>query len=243
MKIPPKMPEDIAELLIWWSNLPKLKAPELRQIQEFYRSIGKKHNSKKPYYRGLRISKDGFNKMIRTRKLHLKSRVAESWACRLSAAEKFAHSFDQGGANGILVKAIPNNKVWFNMEQIRRSYVKFANEEDDRVIGPTGVELLERVNMLKECELVTETICTKCDMEEMERITFQFDGSEKIIDFLKSIVTDKRYAILIPEYSPDYVYPKKVEGPYGLTKQIEKWQIVTIYPPEKSKSWGLSFGR
>ena len=190
MKTPPKIPENVAQQIINWieyGGSPMASTVKIHEIKEFYDSLGIKHDNK-PYYRGLKISPKGFDKFMETGKLHLFKDDSESWTCDLDTAEAFLPERDHmltdrlRMAGFILKINIPKNRVLFNLDEIFKLYQpKFGGKSIFNIthrthsfFGEKAIRALREISRYGECELVTKTVCTKCNLDNVITMTFSY---------------------------------------------------------------------
>ena len=175
---------------------------DLDIIAKFYKSLKIKHDSSKLYYRGIGVSKKGFLELMKTGKLLLKKRMSESWSCDRLVAKRFLPYYSKvhkknGSAGIILKRTIPKSAIIFNLHEISRKYKKIQNRvsymdivrghHQDLPFGASGYDMLDEIENMGECELVTNTVCAACNLGEMSYMTFQYDQSDIIMrDFLLS---------------------------------------------------------
>ena len=242
MKNLPKLPDEIAELIgIWidqsmWIDGSDMKKIYLSKIKEFYESLKIKHSSSREYYRGIRITDKGFDELCKTGSVKLRSHLSESWSCRKNVSMKFLPSADaiklgSGGAGILLARSIPSNKIWFNIDAIgrkyKKAYVDYENTDEywDTVssgkwpIGEHGYAMLSHLHTLKECELVTSTVCTKCKLDECALIRFLYEeDNEYIPEFLDRLKLNK---------TDMYDFEHKINHRYvvELVKRGSNWNI------------------
>ena len=198
----PVMPEFIGELIFDWLHAIESNKSDLLAIENWYDTLDVKHDNKKTYYRGINVSKKGFDTLINTGKLQLQKKLSESWTCRKSVAKRFASGktikvsasaakiytiLGRGGASVILQKTVPKDKIWFNLDAIKSLYDQFS----DRVIGRYNVSyvlhLIKDIKKFDECKLITKTVCTKCNIQDISEIRFIWDGSENQMGFLEML--------------------------------------------------------
>ena len=205
MKNLPKIPESVGRIISHWIQNPRgVSWKEVQEISKFYHSLNIKHSKSDMYYRGLSISPIGIDDVLRTYKLELHYRGVESWSCKLSTASKFTPRLkdiirkESGGI--VLAKSIPENKILFDLNKLYDTYSK--------VIGKTGLGVyfdskgliaLEDIDIMDECELVTNTICTKCDYSDMVKIEFKYVESHKdiILGFLGKFKWDLKTSMRV----------------------------------------------
>ena len=212
MKELPTISHSVAAALSRWLAGVNIGTQELSSIVEFYQSLDIKHNSSETFYRGLVITKKGFDELIATEKLQLKKRVAESWTCDLRISKTFMprdSNIKKSKECGIVLKRkIPNNKVKFNLQKIWEVYADVWKQVSikkglatDLPFDLRGYILLEGIGNLKECELVTDTICTSCSVGEMSHLRFKYD--ESMLEFLLSNFDLDMQSVLKLEYKID----------------------------------------
>ena len=176
MKNLPDIPEHIHRSMLDWIRNEKTTKEDIENISEFYHYLDFKHNTKTKYYRGLKISPKGIDKFIESGTLKLEDRGIESWSC----SENIAMRFRVSGINDMikdktasitLHKSIPKNRVLFNLQTIRDEYEGTPFGKYARVIHD--------IKRYGECELVTKTVCTKCDINEMSDIHFIYQDNRQ----------------------------------------------------------------
>ena len=192
MNSAPHIPDEIAKNITkWLRKRDKLKTSDLKQISNFYHSLDIYHNDHMKYYRGLNITKDGFDDFLKSGKLKLKKRSAESWTCNSDIAFKFTpdvYMINQMGIAGIILrKQIPENKMWFNLEKLANRYAYHRELDHPAYI------MMEQIKSMKECELVSKSICTSCTIDDFDLVEFKHHVSNKnSIAFLESLNLDSR---------------------------------------------------
>ena len=238
MKIPPKIPENVAKHIVDWVDNPKkISTNDIRDISEFYSSLNLKHSQSTVYYRGLQISDPGVVYFLNNGNLKLVNKIAESWACKFSVARKFLpmgiglSKFDEGGI--ILAKKIPANKVLFDMKAMLELYTPFVKRGTGNVYdiaGSTGAKALRSMNKFGECELVTRTVCTKCDIGDMIHIEFQYYNFDR-----------RSYAGLLDTFLDRFKWDSKsqklVKYIYDI---ISNRSIVRINRSDIGSTWNLT---
>ena len=234
----PKISNKIASLFNGWVLGDGVESSrDLKIMVEFYQSLYERHDSSKIYYRGITVTQNGFNVLIRTGKLKLKKRNTESWACRMDIAEGFMpmdiYLSQKNQAGIILQRKIPPAKVKFNLEKIWEAYKYVFDQMDfnDLVdgfytnppFGVEGYEMLERINDMEECELVTDTVCTSCMLEEVGHMRFTYE--EFMLEFLLSdMKLDKKSKYLLLDNIKDqYVLHMSHDGRGSWT--IDDWTV------------------
>ena len=188
MRAPPKMPMDIGRTIYDWIYDPdSLPQRYLDDLVEFYDELNIKHDNVE-YYRGIKVSQDGTYDFLLGGVLKLKNRGIESWSCKYETAESFMPRTQRilnNYESGILLsRKIPAKSVLFNINQIGAAYSYVFDEENIGVyFDEDGYNALLSIYDHNECELVTETVCTKCSIEDMVQIKFMYhNGYDDIID-------------------------------------------------------------
>ena len=192
MKQIQKIPPYIAISIDRWIAGKKLNFDDLANMAGFYRSLGLKHDASKLYHRGLSISKVGFNKFLDTGKLKLKTQDSESWSCSKPIAYLFANKY--ASVSGlVLSKKIPKNKMIINLVDlyeyykdtylvIRKGTKKVVSsagggKRDYGYLGKEGFRAIQHIHQfIRECEILSETVCTSCSVNDMSGIVFVPDS-------------------------------------------------------------------
>ena len=172
MKTPPIVLSPIVTLINNWIRGEKLNKGSINAIQKFYQLLDIKHRANRKVYRGLQLSPKGFEKFMTTGKLNLKKRLSESWSCQYSTASKFANH-DYGV---IIFNTIPKNKIIIDIEEFYKKYV--GNPNNSMALDT----LLGRIKYYSECEIITNSICTKCDVKNALIINFTLDGYMRTVN-------------------------------------------------------------
>ena len=223
MKTPPTPERHVIQSILHWVVDGSYADEVVRKnMKEFYRSLksyGIKHNSKEIFFRGLRITEKGLMEFFKKGSLKLKNRNAESWTCDEYIAENFAKGRDYDDFSGIiLAKQIPENKVVINFQQIREAYGKFKVIED-----AYWEEALFAIDEYDECELVTDTICTKCSVKEVAVVEFVYNNymGDEFVGFLEL------HANLIADDFKKIITTGKSYFGVRLTNDGHSWEIQT----------------
>ena len=212
----PTIPNDVTDLLWdWIQNKKGIKNSKkgLLTIKRFYDSLGIKHNSNKAYYRGLGISGPGFIELITRGSVKLKNRASESWSCMVGSAGRFipADNKIKDGCGILLRKRIPENKVIVDLQKMVNHYDSVRHDDSSDIFikyGPMNYSaswhLLNNIDAMKECELVTQTICTDCNQADM--IIMKFKNDERLYNSKTEYILGFLYNLDPSEVHGDSIY-------------------------------------
>ena len=193
-KLPPLPDWVLIQSIDYWLEGNAFSAKGLHEnMRDFYLSLkdySVKHDPKKLFYRGLSLSDKGLMEFFRNGEVKLKNRGAESWTCDINVAQRFVEF--QGSSGIVLAKKIPSMDVIINLEQVQEAYNTYDwenNTTDDEDIQDEWYDTLAQLENLDECELVTETICTKCSVDEIVQIDFLYESDmmEIFMEFLDTL--------------------------------------------------------
>ena len=221
MKKLPKMPEDLAYFIYRWVMGHKLRQNELDDIGSFYNNLGLGHSKNVLSYRGLSIGTQGFIKLMQSGKIKLKTRDSESWSCKINVARTFAK---MGYTGIIMAKKIPENKVIIDLQKLLWIYQNSYMERDNHILGDYGRKMFRAIATSNECEMLTETICTKCDIKDVQEISLGFPQDAMIpyvTKFLSNFKLDRTAKNFLEENPPfDYF---SFNNRVTLTRSGNKW--------------------
>ena len=193
----PKITDTIAEALNDWLTGSTINSKSVKHISKFYKSLNIKHDNSIYYYRGMSISVDGFKKLLKSGKLNLKKRLAESWSCKDQIAYEFMISTSFKKSDDLkcgirLKRRISDRDVLADVGGILDAYMQHYLNSNKDVLGGFGYDLMGYMYTLDECELMTRTICDSCDVDELDMITFIYSSwmDEILLDFLSELVSN-----------------------------------------------------
>ena len=176
----PKIPSDVIGNIQDWVvhgsyQIEKIRSDKkaIKEIQEFYASLNIPVKSNKLYHRGLMVSRKGFIKLLENRKVDLKQQVIESWTCDREIAYGFAMPISD--AIGVVVtKNIPKNKLIADLNALYDLYkMEYLRTGTSGSVTHTTLRMLDEIEgYMNECEVLAETMCVKCDMDEISGISF-----------------------------------------------------------------------
>ena len=226
------MPYDVSAAIYDWVGGSKLGSSSLKLLKEFYYAIGPQHSDRVEYYRGLQISLLGFINLLEDRKLKLKSRPSESWSCNRDVAYNIVRDFGRQKDNAgiVLYRTIPHNKLVADLQEIYNYYQPWMDEENDEILDSAGREAVQRIAEYNECELLTETVCTSCSIDEIDGIMFiyQSDIQEELEHFLsgfKNVDSSIKKFIKLSQFDITGSLNKKFIT--LMKNESEKWEIRT----------------
>ena len=168
----PKIDDSVGDAISDWTIKANPTSRIVNTLEKFYDSIFdfvEPHKKNKLYYRGLSISDDGFRKFTVRGQLDLKSKLAESWSCHLHIARRFG--------DFTMEREISNRDVIIDFYKVMRLYEKPYKKKDMEYFSKSGFEAMRKLNVFKECELLTNTICTSCSIHDMVEIGVEYNES------------------------------------------------------------------
>ena len=184
-------------LLNWVDEFNKFDSKSLHLLRNLHVAANLKHNSSKMYYRGISISEDGFSNLLDTGYVKLKSKLAESWSCRVEVADKFMkyhvtlHPISKVSCGVILRHKIPKSKLILNLSELWEAYEDIWRSGDEDMLLGYSSDALQIIGVYEECELITENVCNKCDVKNIERISFRYnDWIKKHIHSVEHFIND-----------------------------------------------------
>ena len=186
MKKLPKIPVDVAESIYNWVDGNKLKSSKINKINEFYKHLGLKWDSNTPLYRGLSLSPVGFEELMITGKIKLKKRPVESWSCDFVIAKRFSNGQNYGA---VLRKQLSTSDIILDLQELYNTYENvYAMQEysDGTALDKGTVKMFDKIRYYGECEILTKTICTNCDISDLNRIRFLHFSREDFLRFRPS---------------------------------------------------------
>ena len=229
-------PEHIGDLIVRWLAADYELASSSRlisEVKEFYHSLKLPHDSKRPFYRGLTISPEGFVKFMWKQKLELRHKKIESWSCDKFISYGFALR-DRFGI--VLERSIPQKKLIMNFIELFRYYEDAYDKRDFDILGYDSKSALDSISRLSyECELLTDSVCTSCTIDEVSAIAFPWwhdrSRDEVTINFLKSLKNRDNYVDNFIDYIETYDNDSWKKGEYRdkfiLNRKRGKWSVAS----------------
>ena len=174
MKNLPEVTDEVAIIIREWADLGgTLNSKKIAILKDFYSSLGVKWNSKTTMYRGLTLSSLGFEKMMFSGKIKLIKRSTESWTCEFNIARRFYNYQDYAV---ILAKKIPKKSVIIDLNAIYELYRPMML---DKTSSENFMDMMNRLHHYNECEILTETLCTSCEIKDLIRIRFAYVNNKR----------------------------------------------------------------
>ena len=228
------MPTEFSWYLTTWLQGKKHMKDSMSKIElvrDFYQSLGLKHDSNKTYYRGLAITDKGFDEFLINKSIKLKKLNAESWSCR----EKIATNFAESSSTGIVLRRkVPANKVIVNFSILQNAFHKVDWKDSPDYIQRLRDHMLEYSD---ECELVAESICTKCKLDEVQSILIPWSmlaswrpttTKNYVLEFLRGLKNTKSSVDEFLNYMDRYDWKHSNIDKFILRKENNKWDLVKV---------------
>ena len=242
MKQVKEFDQDVAYSILDWVEGDQLDSSELENISYFYRSLGIKHDASRLYHRGLTVTKKGFNEFLDTERLKLKKRDAESWSCYKAVGYQFASKhYLRSGL--LLTRKIPQNKVIVNLVSLYEYYEetyfatkKTARQDDYGKLGEYGFMALQHMSkFMGECEILSETLCTSCNIDDVSGIVFVPDSNSENIYVMANFARFLRNLKKIDKNAVEFINLVKSNN----YTHIPYEEVIIL---DKSKgTWNLSY--
>ena len=220
MKNLPHIPRPITATISGWITgetlmLQRKTAKSMEDLKLFYRKLKLSHDVGQLFYRGITTSPNGFVEMMVTGKINLKKKELESWSCDMDIARDFSTNRDFGIIFG---KTIPKRKIIADFIKLYDMYEPVKKDYYDGKLYNNNarfdvVSMLDTIERMKECEILTNSICTKCEVEDCVEISFNMrhniqisNTGYTIVDALETFSkiqdVDKSIKFFIQNYSP-----------------------------------------